>query len=348
MDQHNYNPFSRHFVQLNYEKRLQIATLFHQGFKQSQIARYLGFHRSTISREIKRGSTAILTYELEYKTIYEHHTAQLLADKRNRNSRKKLKCSGRQEILKRITGLVTKEHFSFEIVAGRLKFEKSPITFCHQTLYNYYHKGILKIASRFLPCYTFTNHAGKRTRHENISHKLINLRPDAVNGRLESMHWEMDTVIGAREKGSVLLVLTERMSRGEIIFKLENREADKVLEKIEHLQSCCGGNFNRFFRSITVDNGGEFRDYQSIEKDNRTTVYYAHPYCSWERGTNENMNREIRRFFPKKTKFDQVTEKQLLKIQNWMNNKPRKVLGFMTPIERLKELCPDFLRLNII
>jgi len=348
MDRCNYNSFQRNFVQLNYEKRLQIDTLLNQGFKQSYIARYLGVHRSTISREIKRGSTAILTYDFEYKTVYEPRPAQLLAIKRNLNSRKIPKYFGRPEILKKITRLVTKNHFSFEIIAGRLKFEKSPITFCHQTLYNYYHKGILKIASRFLPRYTFTNHAGKRTRHENISHKLIDLRPNAINERLESMHWEMDTVIGTRKTGNVLLVLTERMSRSELIFKLENRQTEKVLEKIDYLQSCCQGNFNRYFRSITVDNGTEFLDYRSIEKDNRTTVYYAHPYSSWERGSNENLNREIRRFFPKKTRFDQITEKQVLKVQNWMNNKPRKILGFMTSVERLKELCPEFLKLKII
>jgi len=343
-----YNPFPRHFVQLNYEKRLQIDTLLHQGFKPSHIARYLGVHRSTISREIKRGSAAIMTYDLEYKTVYEHRPAQLLAVKRNLNSRKKPKYFGRPEVLKRINRLVTKNHFRFEIIAGRLKLENSPITFCHQTLYNYYHQGILKIASRFLPRYTFTNHAGKRTRPENISPKRIDFRPKAVNERLQSMHWEMDTVIGTRKTGNVLLVLTERMSRSELIFKLENRQTEKVLEKIEYLQSCCQGDFRRCFRSITVDNGSEFLDYRSIEKGDRTTVYYAHPYCSWERGSNENLNREIRRFFPKKTKFDQVTEKQILKVQNWMNHKPRKVLGFMTPIERLKELCPEFLGLKII
>lgn len=184
----------------------------------------------------------------------------------------------------------------------------------------------------------------KRVRRANISHKSIDLRPKEVNDRTEAMHWEMDCVVGSRNKGPVLLVLSERFTRTELIYKLESKTSDNVVATLDRIHDKLKCDFKHFFKSITTDNGSEFQDYQGIERNQRTIQYFAHPYKSCDRATNENLNREIRRFFPKRTKFDNITEKQIKKVQNWMNNKPRKILGYLTPLELMEKVCPKFVQ----
>ena len=344
MNHLNYTTNRRHFKQLNLKNRIEIETLFKQGFNQSQIAKHLGVNRSTISREIKRGSVTTMNYYSEYSTNYEADTAQNLSNKRNLNSRKKPKYFGNKGILDQISKIVKEKKYSFEIIAGRLKLVNSKITFSTQTLYNYYHKGLLKISNFHLPNYGITK-SSKGTRRANISHKSIDNRPKEVNERTEAMHWEMDCVVGGLTKGPALLVLTERVTRAELIFKLKEKTSSNVISVLDYLHDKLGDDFKYIFKSITTDNGSEFQDYRGIEKYGRTIQFFAHPYSSWERGTNENLNKEIRRFFPKKTKFNNVTEIQIKKVQNWMNNKPRKVLNYYTPIEVLRKHHPKFAEL---
>src|SRR5690554_67316 len=344
MNQLNYSTKRRKFKQLTEKNRIEIEVLLKQGFNQSQIAKHLGVHRCTISREIKRGSVTTMNTYLESSTNYEALTAQDLSNKRNLNSRKKPKYYGNEEILDQISKIVKEKKYSFEIISGRLKLVGSKIVFSTQTLYNYYHKGLLKISDFHLPNYGITK-SSKRTRRKNLAHKSIDNRPERINNRMEAMHWEMDCVVGGLTKGPVLLVLSERVTRAELIFKMKEKTIANVVAVLDYLQDMLGCEFETIFKSITTDNGSEFQDYLGIEKDGRTIQYYAHPYSSWERGTNENLNKEIRRFFPKKTKFDNVTEKQIKKVQNWMNNKPRKVLNFYTPIEVMKKHHPIFANL---
>src|SRR5690606_19506363 len=143
--------------------------------------------------------------------------AQNLSDKRNLNSRKKPKYFGNKNILDQISKIVKEKKYSFEIICGRLKLVNSKITFSTQTLYNYYHQGLLDISDFHLPNFGLRK-STKRTRRENKSHKSIDLRPKEVNDRTEAMHWEMDCVVGGLTKGPVLLVLTERVTRTELIF----------------------------------------------------------------------------------------------------------------------------------
>ena len=341
MNHLNYTTNRRHFKQLNFKNRIEIETLLKQGFNQSQIAKHLGVDRSTISREINRGSVTTMNSHLDYSTNYEADTAQNLSNKRNLNSRKKPKYLGNKDILNQISKIVKEKKYSFEIISGRLKLVNSKITFSTQTLYNYYHKGLLDISNFHLPNYGISK-SSKRARRANLAHKSIDLRPKEVNERTEAMHWEMDCVVGGLTKGPVLLVLSERVTRTELIFKMETKTAANVVAVLDYLHDSLGSEFNTVFKSITTDNGSEFQDYEGIENDGRTIQFFAHPYSSWERGTNENLNREIRRFFPKKTKFNNVTEKQIKRVQRWMNNKPRKVLNFQTPIEVLRKHHPKF------
>ena len=123
--------------------------------------------------------------------------------------------------------------------------------------------------------------------------------------RTEYGHWEMDSVVGSRKRGSAaLLVLSERKSREEIILKMKDKSQKSVISKLNKLERKYKKDFKRKFKTITVDNGAEFLNHEMMEssvrnKEKRTEIYYAHPYSSWERGTNENTNKLIRRFIPK-------------------------------------------------
>lgn len=341
MNQLNYITPKRTFKHLNETKRIQIETLKNQGYSITKIARIIGVHKSTVSREISKGTIEILNSDLTTKVVYEHKAAQNLANKRKRNSRKKAKYIGHEDILREIENLVIRKKYTFEIISGRFKYEGRPVNFSHQTLYNYFHKGILKVKKHHLPNLVASG-THKRTRRENRSHKSINLRPESINNRQEPMHWEMDTVVGSKNQGHSLLVLSERKARYELIFKIEKKNTQAVEHVIDKLHKTFGDDFSRFFKSFTTDNGSEFMDYESIEKNNRTTLYYANPYSSWQRGTNEVLNKEIRRFFPKKTSFNNVSNRAVKKVESWMNNKPRKVLGYQTPSEYMQKIDPKF------
>lgn len=346
----NYTP-SKNYTQLNHESRIKISTLLNAGLNQSEIAKILGVHRSTISREIKRGSVATLNYDLTCSTNYEADAAQNLSNKRNLNSRKKPKYLGYENILIEIENLVKNKKYSFEIIAGRKKYLSSKgvsnsITFSFKTLYNYRKKKILRIPDYYMPSYYYVK-SQKANRRANKAGKSIELRPDEVNQRTEPGHWEMDCIVGPLGTKESLLTITERVLRYELIFKLSAKTLENVAAKIDGLEIALGSNFKKIFKSITTDNGTEFQNYTRIEtsklnpRKQRTNQFFAHPYSSWERGTNENLNREIRRHFPKGTKFKHVSEAKIQKVQNWMNHKPRKILGFKTPYECLCEQYPE-------
>ena len=138
----------------------------------------------------------------------------------------------------------------------------------------------------------------------------------------------MDSVIGKREKGQTLLVLTERKTRYEIILRCKDKTAKSVVKHINALERQYGALFPYIFKSITVDNGTEFSAYKALERRKRTKVYYCHPFSSWERGSNENQNAFIRRFVPKGTKIESITDEKLAYIQEFINTYPRLLFKF--------------------
>ena len=142
-----------------------------------------------------------------------------------------------------------------------------------------------------------------------------------------------------------MLTLTERKTRKEIIRKLKNKSQKSVVRAINGIERQMGTEaFRIVFKSITADNGSEFLDHEALEQSvfsgTRTHIYYAHPYSSWERGSNENANRIIRRFIPKGSDISKFTRKQIQAIEDWINNYPRKILDFETAEERfIQELA---------
>jgi len=192
---------------------------------------------------------------------------------------------------------------------------------------------------------------GRKTLHRKRKRAVdpghgIEERPEEVEERIELGHWEIDLVVGGKGKGSaVLLTLTERKTRKGIIRKLKDRTQASVTRAINGIERQMGKEaFKVVFKSITADNGSEFLDYEALERSvsggSRTQVYYAHPYSSWERGSNENANRIIRRFIPKGCDISKFTRKQIQMVEDWINNYPRKILDFETAEERfIRELA---------
>ena len=162
-------------------------------------------------------------------------------------------------------------------------------------------------------------------------------RPADILLRRDFGHWEMDCVVGRQYTRNVLLVLTERVTRYEIIMKMPNRKTATVVQYLDKLERRYGKKFRTLFKSITVDNGSEFSDFVGLERSvyggGRTTVYYCHPYTSCERGSNERINRDIRRLLPKGTDFSKVSDKRVQEVARWVNAYPREIFGFGTSAE---------------
>lgn len=163
----------------------------------------------------------------------------------------------------------------------------------------------------------------------------IEERNEIVENREEYGHWEMDCVVGNKGGSkAVLLVLSERKLREEIIFKMPNKTQEAVIAMLNKLEKRYGKKFKDKFKTITVDNGSEFLDFKGMERsmrnpeEQRVKIYYAHPYSSWERGTNENINKLIRRFIPKGTDIGKISKSAIKAIEKWINNYPRRIFGY--------------------
>ena len=176
--------------------------------------------------------------------------------------------------------------------------------------------------------------------------KSIDNRPREANTREEYGHWEGDLVIGKQTTSAVLFTLTERKTREEIIIKLPNKRAENVAKALDKIEKKYKKEFRKKFKTITFDNGGEFRNWESIEKSYdkrnkkaRTQVYYAHPYRSGERGSNENNNRLIRRFIPKGTDITLISDEFIQVIEDWINNYPRAMFNYKSTNQILEGLC---------
>lgn len=224
---------------------------------------------------------------------------------------------------------------------------------CVSTFYGYIEKGVfLNLTNKDLP----EKPKRKRPYHKVKTTKRaprgesIEKRPEVINQRITFGHWEMDTVYSGKDGSCALLVLTERLSRKEIIEKMRDRTAISTVRALNRIERRFGTMFPRVFQTITVDNGGEFSDVKSLErsilrKGRRTKMYYCHPYTSCERGSNECANKMVRRKFPKGTDFNKVSRAEVKKAEEWMNNYPREILGWKTAeivfAECLEELARE-------
>ena len=322
-------------------ERYQIEILIKEKYSIQQIANKLNKHRSTIYREIKKGTVTQLDTLLKEKEIYLADAGQRIYDENKIYKGANLKIGNDLELLRFITKKIKEEKYSPEAVIMHMKLEglKFKTSICKGTIYNYIYKGVfLDLKEKDLP--DKKNRKKKTAEDEKRTVALKNLgacsieeRPKDIKYRNDIGHWEMDTVVSGRGDLECLLVLSERASRFEKIIKIKGKKQKYVVAAINEIEKEIGTtNFRETFKTITVDNGVEFLDYEGIETcrrsgQQRTKVYFCHPYSSYERGTNENINRMIRRFVPKGCKISEYSKKDIGIIENWINNYPRKLLG---------------------
>ncbi len=340
----HHNKKTANYKHLTYNNRIQIEALVKAKHSTLYMAEFLGVSRRTIQRELKRGHVRLLdgsTY-LDYDS-YSADIAQQNYNYRATAKGAKLKLAKHYDLAKFIeTGIKAKRSPSVIAFEMQATFPKT-LCLSAQTIYNYIEKRVFSSCTSKDLIYGHYKRSKlgpkRRLASNNRLGKSIELRAERINARAEFGHWEMDLVLGKRKKSACMLVLSERKSRLELIRKIPNKSQEAVrceLDKLERQLGC--KQFKQQFKSITVDNGSEFLNFEALEKSiftkrKRCTIYYAHPFASCERGTNENLNRMIRRFIPKSYDINRVSKKQIRQIQDWMNLYPRKLLGFQSPLQ---------------
>ena len=325
---------SKKHRRLSLAERIIIETLLNEEKSKAYIAKKLNRSRSTISREINK-------WFVNGKGKYDAKIADWCAKDDYANKRNLDKISTHKKLKNYVYKGLLKQ-WTPEQISGRIKIQypnDTIMSISHEAIYRHIYtrpqaalnKKLIKLLVR------------KKTRRRPIKKvrgkgsKIINQvsidnRPKHIENRLEIGHWEGDLIIGKGHK-SAIGTIVERKSRYTIIVKLKSKKADEVAKmfslKLNQLN-------NILKKSMTYDNGIEMAKHEIITQKTGMKIYFAHPYSSWERGTNENTNGIIRRDLPKGTEFDKIDEKKLFEIQEKLNNRPRKIIGYKTPKEILE------------
>jgi len=302
------------YKHLSQVERYQIYALMKAGHDQTQIAKLLDRHKSTISREISRNRGL---------KGYRPKQACAIATKRSE------KCRNAATVppwVAEQAACLLKLQWSPEQIAGKL-----PVS--HETLYRHVYSDKARGGTLWknLRCQKQKRkrYAGGRDRRGQIPHRRpLRDRPVHIELRKQVGHWECDTVIGANHKGAIV-TMVERKSGFSVIVKVSQKTSELVSRAIiEGLRP-----YMVRVITLTYDNGKEFAGHIQIDQALDSTSYFARPFASWERGSNENFNGLLRQYVPKKRSLNTVTEDEITMIQNRLNNRPRKRLGFKTPAE---------------
>jgi IS30 family transposase len=308
------------YTQLSQEERYTIAELSRRRYSDSEIARAIGRHRSTIGRERKRNPNT-------HDGVYRAQVAHSYATARRRRNRRGTHFSKTQWSL--VCYYIQKK-WSPEQISDHLKTHTS-FSISHETIYQYILKdkkrgGSLYTHMRIMPKQRRKRYNQRDSRGILPGKRHISTRPKEVQDRKVPGHWEGDTVIGS-DRFHCILTLVERRSGFVIIKKLASRTASLVTAAtLEALKE-----HSKRFKTITFDNGTEFHDYASIEAQHPVICYFATPYHSWERGTNENTNGLIRQYLKKGHSMEDVTQADCDLIAHELNTRPRKRHGYLTP-----------------
>lgn len=313
----------------------------------SVIATLLGRHRSSVYRELARGNVTHLKSDLSQQRVYNADAAQRVADENAGTGGPTVKLSISSRLCTRLTYLIGTMRYSPYAALQQASKEGIPVTISLSTLYRCIHLFNFPVSANQLPM-------GKRRRRKlactstrlacnNLRGESIDKRPAEVMLRKEPGHWEMDLVVGAKGGRKALLVLTERVTRFQHITLLPDKSQKGVAKALNMLERQYGAKqFRDVFKTITCDNGSEFLNCPALERScrsskPRTKIYYAHPFSSFERGSNENANRLIRRFLPKGCRFDELTQKHLNWLTEWINRYPRKLLNGRSARQAVKD-----------
>lgn len=318
---------SKSYIHINQEERELIAQMRWEGNSLSEIARVLYRDKGTISRELKRNASP--KYE-----CYTPCQAQRRADRKRIESydRPRLK----QELIRRYVHEKIMVDWSPELIAGRLKIDHPGYEISHEAIYQYiYHPQTpqrQEMIARLIRGHRKRRpkDIGRKERKTKIPNRIpIDARPESVELRQQYGHWEGDSIVSRKSKAA-LNSLTERKSRLLLLTKIDRKSASEtnkaVLKRLQKLPL-------KARRTLTLDNGTENAKHEKLTRKLGIQCYFAHPYSSWERGTNEHINGMVRWYLPKGTDFSKIDKKQLAKIESCINSRPRKCLGFKTPLE---------------
>ncbi len=352
MERINYSTKRGKYKHLTERDRYRLEGYLEAGLSVRMIADKLNSHISTVYREIKRGQVKRVHAYLKDYYAYRANAAHNDYQKKVTNRKHSLKIEKYAGLSVYIRQRICEDRYSPDAVIGELNLKQpeSEGIICTKTLYNYIAKGVFEEITTFS---LWEKRKRRKRRYKQVTRialknkasRSIEERPQEINNRLEYGHWEGDCIIGRkkRQEKDALFTLSERLTREQIIIKIASATQDSIIKAIDSLENNYGSFFKDKFKSITLDNGREFLDWESIEKSSinsktRTLVYFAHPYSAWERGTNENQNKMIRRFIPKGTDISKISDTEIQRIQNWMNNYPRKILGYKTANELTAEI----------
>ena len=341
----------RMFSHLQWKDRLRIEKMLREKKKPGEIAAALRVDSSTIYREIKRGQTVQRDTNLVDRLVYCAETAERKYQEHLRAKGPELKIGNDYRLAQYIEGKIADDGYSPQAALHKIQEDdlKFSVTLSKWTVYKYINDGVfLRLTNKTLPM------GGKRKgEYKKVQATRapkgdsIEERPKGIDRREEPFHWEMDSVLSAKEGGSKkrFLTMTERKTRADLVFLMPDGTMASVVAVLDRLEKKLGiEDFRKIFSTITVDNGSEFQDWEGMTRaatsnGDRTHIYYCHPYSAFERGSNENGNRMIRRKVPKGTDFTGITEEDTLQVQRWVNEYPRGILGGRCAGRMLRELA---------
>lgn len=317
----------KEYSHITEEEREQIAMMHWEGNRISEIARSLGRDKSTISRELDRNSSS------KYRS-YTPCQAQHRSDERREASsrRPRLKNSLIRHYVRDKLAL----GWSPELIAGRLSLDHPGQLISHEAIYQYIYHPRTEGREELIACLRRAHRKrkqkgiGRKEKKTKIPNRVsIDERPKSVESRRYWGHWEGDSLISRKSTVS-LNSLAERKSRLLFLSRIKRKGAeetkDAIISRLQKLPA-------RMRKTLTLDNGTENAKHEEITARTGVQCYFAHPYSSWERGTNENINGLVRWYLPKGTDFSKISDEHIAHIESLINNRPRKCLGFKTPIE---------------
>ena len=346
---------------LKRDQRAQIELLINEVdekgkriYSNAEIAAKLGVHRTTIWRKLKnriKSKINIISGKIK-NNPYNVDDAQYDADYKRAFSKATYIVEQYPKLAKFIEDKIKIDKWAPDVIAGyiethQLYLQDGFTSISTSTIYRAIHYHLLKINkndTRRMNKFKNENdcYQAKKTIVESKKNNSIELRPEFINNRERFGDWELDTVVStSKGKHQCLMTLTDRKIRFEIIARLDGKTKEDVIYKIKRIKKILKNNLNDIIKSISTDNGAEFSAWKEIQEILNTTVYFCHPYASFEKGTNEKHNGIIRYFIPKGKLIENYSNKEINDIANWMNNYPRKIFGYKTPNEKLKEEIKD-------
>ena len=299
-------------------ERSRIELLHQQGFSARQIGKILGRHHSTISRELNRNT--------EENYCAENAHQKYISRRNSSKPHGKYSCDLAQSIDNALYNIWSPEQISHTLTKGVV---------CFKTIYRWLYQGLLAQGNLIVLRHKGKRHKPKETRGRFNIGTSISKRPNDIKKRTTFGHWELDTIVSSRGKSKgCFATFAERKTRMYLAIKIKDRTASSMEYAIRLATSMLP---KKAFKTATVDRGKEFSCYSIIERDLDILVYFADPYSSWQRGTNENANGLLREFFPKKTDLAQITVQELDEALFLINSRPRKCLGWKTSYEAFME-----------